>query len=403
MKVLARRTAAVVLTGVMAAGMLSGCGEKKLDGTQVVATVNGTEIQMGVLSLYARQQQAQMEAMYRSFMGGNTIAIWDQVADEESGQTYGQQSVQNALEQLELMCVLKEKAADYNVEVTEDDKKAIADAAAEFMKANDEATLETLAVNEEQVKMLLELLTYQERMHDPIIADADTEVSDEEAQQSSFTYMSISTSGEDLTEEDIAKKKEQAQEILDQMKEDPAADMSEIAKGVDESFAALTGTFDANVSEDEENTTSYPDEVMEALRSLKEGEVCAEVIETENSYYIVRLDKENDEEATASKKETLKNEKENEFYSTTTEGWVGEADVKANDKVVETLVIDDNHTFSFKQVEEAEETETEEIEETESEDLTDAEEEVEEVSADETEDAAADAGDTEEDTAEDAE
>lgn len=349
MREIAKRTAVAALTGVLAVGMLAGCGEKKLDGTKTVATVDKTEIPLGVVSLMARQQQAQTEAMYRSFMGDSVTSIWDEKADEESGETYGEQAVQQILEQVELMYIMKEKAADYNVEVTEDEQKAIGEAAAAFMKANDEETLEALAVSEDQVKTLLELQTYRERIHDALVAEANIEVSDEEAQQSAFTYVSVSTSGEDLTEEDIAKKKEQAQEILDTMKETPDADMDETAKAVDESYSALSGTFTTNESEDEDASSSaYPEEVIKVLRELKEGEVADELIETDTSVYVVRLDKELDEDATESKKESLKSTKENEYYTETTQGWLDAADVKVEDKVLKTLTITDAHSFSLK-------------------------------------------------------
>lgn len=349
MREIAKRTAVAALTGVLAVGMLAGCGEKKLDGTKTVATVDKTEIPLGLVSLMARQQQAQTEAMYRSFMGGSVTSIWDEKADEESGQTYGEQAVQQVLEQVELMYIMKEKAADYNVEVTEDEQKAIEEAASAFMKANDEETLEALAVSEDQVKTLLELQTYRERIHDALVAEANVEVSDEEAQQSAFTYVSVSTSGEDLTEEDIAEKKEQAQEILDKMKETPDADMDETAKAVDESYSALSGTFTKNESEDEDASASaYPEDVIKVLRELKEGEVADELIETDTSVYVVRLDKELDEDATESKKESLKSTKENEYYTETTQGWLDEADVKVEDKVLKTLTITDTHSFSLK-------------------------------------------------------
>lgn len=349
MREIAKRTAVAALTGVLAVGMLAGCGEKKLDGTKTVATVDGTEIPLGVVSLLARQQQAQTEAMYRSFMGNSNTAIWDEKVDEESGQTYGEQAVQQVLEQVELMYIMKAKAGDYNVEITEDEQKAMEEAAAAFIKANDEETLEALAVSEEQAKTLLELETYRERVHDALVAEAKVEVTDEEAQQSAFTYVSVSTSGEDLTEEDIAKKKEQAQEILDKMKETPDADMDETAKAVDESYSALSGTFTTNESEDEDASASaYPEEVIKVLRELKEGEVASDLIETDTSCYVVRLDKELDEEATESKKESIKSTRENEYYTETTQGWLDAADVKVEKKVLKGLTITDSHSYSIK-------------------------------------------------------
>ena len=68
MKTMTKKTAVVALAGVMAAGMLTGCGEKELDGTKTVATVDGTEIPLGMLSLSVREGQAQAEAMYKSFI-----------------------------------------------------------------------------------------------------------------------------------------------------------------------------------------------------------------------------------------------------------------------------------------------------------------------------------------------
>ena len=93
------------------------------------------------------------------------------------------------------------------------------------------------AVSEDQVKTLLELETYRQRIYDPIRNEAEVNITDEEAQQSSFSYVSISISGDDLTDDDIATRKEQAQEILDKMKEDPTADMGETAKAVDDTYS----------------------------------------------------------------------------------------------------------------------------------------------------------------------
>ena len=294
MKKMMKRTAAVTLAGIMSVGMLTGCGSKTIDGTKTVATVDGTEIPLGVVSLYARQQQEQTTAMYMSYMG-SADNIWDQTADEDSGKTYGDQAVESSLKSVETMYILKEKAADYKVEVTEDEEKAIADAASQFMASNGEDTIKELGVTEDQVKTLLELLTIQKKIYDPIVAEGNITVSDDEANQSSFTYVSISTSGDDVTDEQKEEKKKQAQEILDKMKEDPTADMSEIAKSVDDSYSAVEGNFTTKESdedsEDEDySSTAYPDEVLKVLRGLKDGEIASDIIETDTGYYVVRLD-----------------------------------------------------------------------------------------------------------------
>lgn len=404
-----KRAAVAALAGVMTMGMLAGCGEKKLDGTQTVATVNGTDIPMGVLSIMVRQSQAQAEAMYASLMGGGQAGypIWE--SEAEGGGTYGEQAVEDSLKDLETLYILKEKAADYKVEVTEEDQKAIAEAASQFMKANSKETIETLSVTEDQIKTYLELRTYQMRMHDAIIAEVDTDIPDEEAQQSSFSYVSISTA--DLEEKDVEAKKKDAQKILDEMKKDPEADFDETVKSVSEDYNALEGTFDTNEKkedkeEGEEDLTSsgYPEEVISVLRTLKDGEFAPDVIETDTAFYVVRLNKVNDPEATENKKTSILNEKQNEFYADTTGKWLEEAEVTVDKKVLKTLELKDNHKFVIGTTAEPSETpEAEDAsEETPAEDqvLEPAEEETEEIAEEPTEAPESDAEETETEKAE---
>ena len=354
MKEMTKKTAVVAMAGIMVAGMLTGCGEKKLDGSKTVATVDGTKIPLGVVSLSVREGQMQTEAMYRSYMGGSDFDIWD--TEAEKGKTYGEQAVEESLKDVELMYIMKAKAADYDVELTDEDEKAIAEVAASFMEANSEETIADLAVTEDQVKTYLELQTYKQKIHDPIIADVDKNVSDEEAQQSSFEYVSVSTA--DLSDDEIKEKKEDAQKILDGLKADPDGDFSEIAKSVDDSYSSLSGTFDANETSEDEDTDdedadedsssysgTYPEEVIDVLRTLDDGEVASDIIETDTAYYVVKLNKKDDEEATETKKESIISTREQTLYTDTTEKWLDDADIKEKKKVLKTLKVTDNHKY----------------------------------------------------------
>ena len=296
----------------------------------------------------------QTEAMYRSYMGGSDFDIWD--TEAEKGKTYGEQAVEESLKDVELMYIMKAKAADYDVELTDEDEKAIAEAAASFMEANSEETIADLAVTEDQVKTYLELQTYKQKIHNPIIADVDKNVSDEEAQQSSFEYVSVSTA--DLSDDEIKEKKEDAQKILDGLKADPDGDFSEIAKSVDDSYSSLSGTFDANETSEDEDTDdedaddgsssysgTYPEEVIDVLRTLDDGEVASDIIETDTAYYVVKLNKKDDEEATETKKESIISTREQTLYTDTTEKWLDDADIKEEKKVLKTLKVTDNHKY----------------------------------------------------------
>ena len=99
--------------------------------------------------------------------------------------------------------------------------------------------------------------------------------------------------------------------------------------------------------EGEEDMTSsgYPEEVISVLRTLKDGEFAPDVIETDTAFYVVRLNKVNDPEATENKKTSILNEKQNEFYADTTGKWLEEAEVTVDKKVLKTLELKDNHKF----------------------------------------------------------
>ena len=153
-------------------------------------------------------------------------------------------------------------------------------------------------------------------------------------------------------------------------------DLNEFAKSVDDSYSSVSGTFDVNEDaakedSDEESDSSssssaYPDEVMKVLRTLKDGEIGPDVIETDTSYYVVKLDKVNDEEATETKKQSIISTRENRLYTDTTEKWLDDADINVEKKVLKTLKVTDNHKFSIatatpEPTEEAAATETPEV------------------------------------------
>ncbi|MBQ1492179.1 MAG: FKBP-type peptidylprolyl isomerase, partial [Blautia sp.] len=360
----ALRSTITILGGVLALSLLAGCGssEVKLDGAATVVTVNDEAVPMGVLSLYTRRSQAQTEAMYRSFLG-SSANIWSTVADEATGLTYGDDMVSGSLETLEKLVLLKQKAADYGVVLTDEDKDAIAAAASAFMEANTEEAIEALAVTQEQVESFLELMTYQNKMHSPVVSDADTDVDEAEAQQASFTYANISFAGmEDADKEEL---KGKAQEALDAVLADESADFAETIKGVDDTFTTSTGTFTYAETDNEYLQNSYDEAVITALRTLEDGKYYPELVETDSSYYILRMDKVNDEDATLSKIDSEITSIENAFYNDTVDGWLEEATVTVDEKVLGTLKVADDHSFTLvyseeEEAEEAAEVETEE-------------------------------------------
>ena len=351
MKNSAKKIALTALVCVTAAGMITGCGSKKLDGTKTAVTVNKEEVSLGVVNLAARMQQAQAEAMYKMYLGGNSdsMSIWDTKMEDESDETYGENAVTTTVESVEKMCLEKEHASEYDVEITDDEQKAIEEAAKNFMAANTDETIAELAVSEDDVKKFLELETYDIKMKDAIEAKADIKLDEKEYQQMAFSYASVRVSGDNVTDDDAKKNEENIQKFLDKLNEDTTADFSEIGKEIDENMTATTGTCPTYEEGDDSATNgdAYPDDVRTALRKLEEGEVNKDIIKTDSIWYVVRLDSKDDETATENKKESLTNTKKDDYYNDTTDGWKKKADIKEEKKLIKKIKITDNHSFTI--------------------------------------------------------
>lgn len=360
------RIIVAALAGAIALSGLAGCGQ--LDGGKTVATVDKEEISMGVLSFMTRYQQAQTAQMYMSMLGSDPSSMWDQVEDEEKGTTYGDSLRDDVLEQLEEMCLLKIHADEYEVTVTKEEQKKIQKAAKQFMKDNSEEVKSDLVVSQEDVERFLELTTYYQKMQEPVKADADMNVTDEEAAQTTVTYIKVDPPDTEATtdeeKEDSGQQekdaKTKAQEILDQVLATEDADMDAIAKSVDEDLSALSESFSTNETEEEEDeadtsTGNLPDAVKEAVKGLQDGEVVSSLIQDGDSYYVVRLDSAFDQEATENQKDSIISERKQELYDDTVKEWKDEADISEDKKAIKKLKVKGNHKFTFK-AEEAEST-----------------------------------------------
>ena len=317
----AKKITGVLLAGALGAAALAGCNTP-MDGTQPLLTSGEDTITVGTGNLMLRMNQATMLSYY-SMMGGSTTGIWSQ--DSGEGETYGDTTKANVLDELENMLVQKQHAADYDVSISEEEQSKIEEAAKAFMDANTEETIQTLSVTQSDVETLLELYTYQTKMYDPMVADVDTNVEDSEAAQSRITYCRIDisdTQNDDgtttpLTDEEKQAKKDQAQAILDQLQAsaDPAsADMDAIAKGVSEDLNAVDNTFG-------DDDTLLDDKLKEAAKTLQDGQVYGEVVEGENAYFVVRMDSVLDREATDQEKESIVSERQQEAYNDLLDQW----------------------------------------------------------------------------------
>ena len=211
MKSIMRKAAAYGLVLAMGCTSLAGCGKNgaKIDGSKTLMTVNGEDLRMGVASFYTRFQQAQMYQFYSMYFGSGA-AIFDTVEDEATGKTYGDDIKEEALNELKKLVTINQHADEYGVSLTDEQKTNITAAAEAYIASNDQAVLDKVGAAKEDVEKLLTLQTVQSLMMDPIVKDVDREVPDEDAQQTTLTYVAVNVAEDETSETSEAEAQSEA-------------------------------------------------------------------------------------------------------------------------------------------------------------------------------------------------
>ena len=317
-----KRLALLAAAVMMTASVLTGC-QGSIDDNATVITVGEEKVPMRVANFFARYQQAMAESQYSAYFGED---FWG-MSITSDGDTLEADTKKSILEDLKELYVLEDHMGDYGIEITAEEEAKIEETAKAFVENNDADDKEAVSGDEETVARVLELVTIQEKMRREMIADVDTEVSDEEAAQKSMQYVffTFTKSAEDgttstMTDEEKAELKKTAEEFLVGAK--AAEDFAAYAE--EQGYTATTKTFDAEA-------TSPSEELIQAADTLKEGEF-TDIVEVETGYYAAKLLSEFDREATDAKKETIVSERQNARYKELLKEFVESAEITVNNK-----------------------------------------------------------------------
>ena len=169
-----KKIAVIGLSACLALGMLSGCSKKETFQADAAAiTVNGDEISAGLVKFATHYSQALMESMYKMYMGVEDPMDSDVYGN---GSTLGSMIKDDVVSTLERLVLAEQKMSDYNVELTDDEKAAVTEAATRFMDENGEEVLNQMGATQEVVERYLTLRLIQSKMEPQMSADVDTEV-----------------------------------------------------------------------------------------------------------------------------------------------------------------------------------------------------------------------------------
>ncbi len=204
MKKVWKKGAALALAAVMCAGALSGCG-KKSEGISAF-TYNGKKVDADFANFALRYEQSKVDDLYAYYGSMMQQDIWAMDDGQGLGISTWDNFKANIGEDIEKMLLAEDHAADYDVSLTDDEKKAISDAAAQFIANNDEKALASMSATQETVERYLTLCAIKAKVEVGMTADVDTNVSDEEAAQRTVDYIRYTptTEAESETETEMA-------------------------------------------------------------------------------------------------------------------------------------------------------------------------------------------------------
>ena len=354
-----KKFTALALAVVTAASVaMTGCGSR-IDEDAVVATLGDKEISLGLANFMAQYTAVSYDSYIN--MGYAKENMWSQDLSG-NGKTMQDNVKGGILTQIQTNYLLEDHMKDYGVEITDEELSDIDTAAQQFMDDNSKEAIRTMGAKKEYVAEMLRLNLIQKKMYNAIIATADTEVSDEEAAQRTFSYIKVSTEAHyddsknyvEYTDDEKAELEKTAEKIAEEAKTDFDG------AATDNGYTVSTYSYGSDeIGEDGTATGSMDASVITAADALKEGEVSSMISVDGKGYYVIRLDSEFDRDATDKEKETIVSQRQSDKYTEVCDSYKEEKEWTVNDDVWAAVNFDKLYTIKKT------DTETESVSETE--------------------------------------
>ena len=346
-----KKVMAILLSTAIAASTFIGCGTDKAkdykDADTVMFIDKDNKIDYATACTYTHMMQAEtysyMQSMLQRFNSSAVdVDMWSQSledTDEDSKKykTYGEQFKGNTLDSLESLLLDKLYGSkEYEVTFTDDDKKECESVADEFIEKMSKDDLKAMHASKKTMMNVLELMTYETRVKNAIEADVDTKVSDDEAGQSTFSYVEIK-------KKDAKKKDKKIKSLI--KKVEAGTDISTAAS--DAGFTAQNVTFTTADPEYDE----YGKEMLKKASKMKDGE-CDSYKDAKGNTIILYMQSVNDQSATETKKDDIISDRKDKAYEDKLDEWKDKKKVTINKDAWNSIKTDKNEVFQRMETEE---------------------------------------------------
>lgn len=363
-----KRVLAASLAAVMALGMTTGCtsvrkSDLSKDYSEVVAASYGNDnVYLDEVNYILRERQRMYE-YYGAIYGMN---IWDSEGMEDALR----EETMTSIYQTRVLC---DHAADYKIELTDEEKKLVEESLDKTFEKGNADFLEIAGSDKEMLTKLLTMNALANKVYHAIIEETEITTKEEDVRHVGVSYILMkeepeedeTESAEDSDEEEAAEEEtkeaekyyteEEANKVLEAIQ--GGATLEQVADGMD--MEVSTNTYGVN----EAQTTAVGNKAL----TMKKGE-SAIAYDKESGWYIIVCDTENDEDATKEAYEdAVDAEKEAHFEEVY--GKLSKEKFKVNEDVIASLDIAGTSVVNFSGSDEEETLDLEEetSEETESE------------------------------------
>lgn len=333
MKKNTKRLAAAALGLILAVGTMTGCGtsggqgEVTKNGNKTLFTYDGVDVSLKKAWIYAKMTAAQYEASYSTYFGEDFWSM-DMGTDEEGNTTtFEEYAKEQIVARIKQIIVLNNHAEEAGASLSEEEEEQCAEYAAAF--AEDESGAKILAecgATEEDMTEIYEENALASKVQEYMIKDTDTNVSDDEARETTITRVVFATTTTDddgntvdMSAEEKAQVLATAQSALAKLQ--AGTDIADIAK--EQEYTNTSETFAAGESEEGEA-------FEQLLATMNDGDITQEVQECDNGYVIARLDAYTDAEATQSNRESIISERQQTKFSEVYDGWTKDLEAEWN-------------------------------------------------------------------------
>lgn len=303
-----------------AALLLSGCNGINDSATLIDVNNGEGKITLGYGNFVARYTQATYDKYYLQYYGND---YWKGKFDEDDDETMEETVKGDVIDTLEEQYASRAHAADYDVELSDEETAEIEKAAKQFLEDNTDEIIDEMGATEEYVVEMLTNDTYEEKVKEAVREERNKKLKDKDVVQNSFSYVELDSDSDDENPKTDEELRAAAERIA--KADDFDAAVKEEGFEVETDYYTAAGTVDEIVEEE-----GYDKNVTKVFMGLtQEGEV-SEAVETKGGgdFYVFRLDKLGDDDKT----EEVRNDKLDEYYYDKLDEWVDETEWEVNEK-----------------------------------------------------------------------